>query len=110
MKKLFATLSVLAIVFGITLDASALEVKVKGYGGVTVQRGTTVKVCPNQSKDDCATLTISGGEIKDIKTAFSKMEVDELLQKYTLVIANPEILKQKEVQGCELIIIAKEKK
>ena len=30
MKKLFATLSVLAIVFGITLDASALEVKVKG--------------------------------------------------------------------------------
>ena len=38
------------------------------------------------------------------------MEVDELLQKYTLVIANPEILKQKEVQGGELIIIAKEKK
>ena len=38
------------------------------------------------------------------------MEVDELLKKYTLVIANPEILKQHEVQGGELIIIAKEKK
>ena len=94
MKKLFAALSIFAVLFSITLNASAAEVKIKGYGGITYSNGTA-KICPNQSKDDCATLTISGTEIKDIKAAFADVQItaEKLLNEYRVFIANPEILK-----------------
>lgn len=50
---------------------NAAEVKIYGSGGIqgTFKDGGTLKICPEQSNQLCASVVIEGGEIKDIRAA-----------------------------------------
>lgn len=112
MKKLFAALSIFAVLFSISLNTSAAEVTLKGFGGAIYDVNTgNVHICPNQSKDDCATVIISGNEITQIiihSTKDASLE-ENLLKDYTIIVANPQVLTNDEVQGSDIVLILKKK-
>lgn len=111
MKKTLSILTILTFLFSIVFEASALEVKIKGSGGVVWVDGT-LYICPNPSQNDCATIVISGTEIKDIivNRGANGMMVENLLKEYDVIIANSEILGQQAPQGSDLILILEKKR
>ncbi len=110
MKKILKVLTLLAAIICFTSKAHALEVIIKGYGGITYQNGIA-KICPNQSTDDCVTIIISGSEIVGIiiHSKEDNQVAEKLMKEFTVTIANTEVLSNNEVNGCDIVIILKRK-
>lgn len=88
-----------AILSFCTKPSMAAKVTVYGTGGINLQDGT---ICPKQSTMECATLEISGGEIVAVISAI-KDDIDDILEKYTIVIEEmPDITPDSVIYGNEI--------
>jgi len=84
--KNIATIAIMAITFHIAHTTEAAELTVYGKGGVIYGEGT-VQVCPEQSTDACATLSVNLQEIK-IRGADGKVITIDKDDVCVLIISN----------------------
>ena len=110
-KVLFTTITSITMILSTMLHASAVEVKLYGYGGITHGNGT-ITICPNQSQTECATLVISGDEIKIIKTATkdNQQKIDDMMKTHIIKVANTDVLNNEIVYGKDVIFVLEERK
>ncbi len=110
-KVLITIITSMTIILSTMLHASAAEVKLYGYGGITYGNGT-ITICPNPSQAECATVVISGNEIKIIiaATKDDQQKIDDMMKTHIIKIANTDVLNNKMVYGKDVILVLEERK
>lgn len=112
-KIIFFVVMLFAVMFSQHLFA--LTVTIYGSGGVqiTIINGqTTIKICPEAGNQAYATLTIEGGEIKEIKALDKENEnviqaINSLLKTHEMKIIYPfSMVDNNRIEGKNLTIIA----